>query len=51
MKTQEIPRFLLAGKKKSHLISRVMARTIQSLSHEAYCPIRLKSGQLIANQI
>ena len=43
MKTQEIPRFLLAGKKKSHLISRVMARTIQSLSHEAYCPIKLSN--------
>ena len=33
-----------------------MARTVQLLRHDAYCPVltvllRLKSGQLIANQI
>ena len=43
IKTQEIPNFvLLAVKLKSHLRARVMARTVQ---------LRLKSGQLIANQI
>ena len=40
IKTQEIPRFfLLAVTKKSHLSARVMARTVQLLRHEAYCPI------------
>ena len=39
------------------LSARVMGRTVQLLRHDAYCPInltvllRLKSGQLIANQI
>ena len=45
---------LCSSEKKSHLSSRVMARTVQLLRHDAYCPIlkkRLKSGQLIANQI
>ena len=48
---------LLAVKKKNHLSARVMARTVQLLRHDACCPItvhaqlRLKSGQLIANQI
>ena len=43
IKTQEIPNFvLLAVKLKSHLRARVMARTVQ---------LRLKSGQLITNQI
>ena len=41
MKTQEIPRFLLlAVKKKSHLSERVMARTVQLLRNDAYCPIK-----------
>ena len=40
IKTQEIPRFfLLAVTKKNHLSARVMARTVQLLRHEAYCPI------------
>ena len=47
--------FLLAVKKKSHLSARVMAHTVQLLRHDAYFPktvlLRLKSGQLIANQI
>ena len=57
IKTQEIPIFfLLTVTKKSHLSARAMARTVQLLRRDAYCPIltvllRLKSGQLIANQI
>ena len=31
--------FLLAVKKKSHLSERVMARAVQLLRHDAYCPI------------
>ena len=38
-------------KKKIHLSSRVMARTVQLLKHGACCLLRLKPGQLIANQI
>ena len=30
---------LVAVKKKSHLSVRVMARTVQLLRHDAYCPI------------
>ena len=41
IKTQEIPRFLLAVKKKSHLSARVMARTVQLLRHDEYRPIKL----------
>ena len=48
--------FASSEKKKCHLSARVMARTVQLLRHDAYCPIwtvqlRLKSGQLRANQI
>ena len=49
--------FANGEKKKSHLRAGVMARTVQLLRHDAYCPIklsnsvRLKSGQLIPNQI
>ena len=43
--------FFLAEKKKSHLSARVMTRIVQLLTHEAYFLLRLKSGQLIANQI
>ena len=44
IKRQEIPRFfLLAVKKKSHLSPRVMARTVQLLRHDAYCPIKLSN--------
>ena len=32
--------FLLAVK-KSHLIARLMARAVQLLRHDAYCPIKL----------
>ena len=39
IKTQEIPRFFLLAVKKSHLSARVMARTVQLLRHDAYCPI------------
>ena len=39
IKTQEIPRFLLAMK-KSHLSARMMARTVQLLRHDMYCPIK-----------
>ena len=38
-------------KKKIHLSSRVMARTVQLLKHGACCLLRLKPGQSIANQI
>ena len=38
-------------KKKNHLSSRVMARTVQLLKHGACCLLRLKPVQLIANQI
>ena len=31
--------FFASSKKKSHLSARVMARTVQLLSHDAYCPI------------
>ena len=31
--------FFPAAKKKSHLSARVIARTAQLLTHEAYCPI------------
>ena len=40
MKIQEIPIFWLAVK-KSHFSARVMARTVQSLRHDEYCPIKL----------
>ena len=33
--------FLLAVKKKIHLRACVMARTVQLLRHNAYCPIKL----------
>ena len=40
MKTQEIPRvFLLAVKKAVFLSVRAMARTVQLLRCDAYCPI------------
>ena len=39
IKTQEIPRFFLLAVKKSHLSACVMARTVQLLTHDAYCPI------------
>ena len=42
IKTQEIPRFFFASNKKSHLSTHVMAHTVL---------LRLKSGQLITNQI
>ena len=32
--------FSLAMNKKSHLSARVMARTVQLLRHDAYCPIK-----------
>ena len=47
--------FFASSEKKGHLSARVMAHTVQLLRHDAYCPktvlLRLKSGQLIANQI
>ena len=30
-----------SSKKKSHLSARVVARTVQLLRHDAYCPIKL----------
>ena len=40
IKTQEIPRpFFWPAVKKSHLSARVVARTVQLLRHDAYCPI------------
>ena len=42
IKTQEIPRFLLdSNEKKSRLSARVMARTVQLLRHDEYCPTKL----------
>ena len=35
--------FLPAVKKKTHLSARVMARTVQLLRHDAYCPIKLSN--------
>ena len=32
-----------SSEKKSHLSARVMARTVQLLRHDAYCPIKLLS--------
>ena len=43
IKTQEIPRFFWLAVKKSHLSACVMARTVQLLMHDAYCPIYLSS--------
>ena len=33
--------FFASNEKKSHLSARVMARTVQLLRHDAYCPIKL----------
>ena len=35
--------FCLLVVKKSHLSARVMARTVQLLRHDAYCPIKLSN--------
>ena len=35
--------FASSEKKKSHLSARVMARTVQLLRHDAYCPIKLSN--------
>ena len=32
-----------SSEKKSHLSARVMARTVQLLRHDAYCPIKLSN--------
>ena len=32
-----------SGEKKSHLRARVMARTVQLLKHDPYCPIKLSN--------
>ena len=40
IETQEIPRVFLLAVKKSHLSARVVARTVQLLRHDAYCPIK-----------
>ena len=32
--------FFASNEKKSHLSARVMARTVQLLRHDAYCPIK-----------
>ena len=42
IKIQEIPSFFATSEKKSHLRARVMARTVQSLRHDAYCPITVE---------
>ena len=41
IKTQEIPSFFARSEKKSHLRAHAMARTVQLLRHDAYCPIKL----------
>ena len=55
IKTQQILNFVLLALKKSHLSARVMARLSNYLGMTRTvllnCPIKLKSGQLIANQI
>ena len=43
IKRQEILRFFLLAVKKSHLSARVMARSVQLLRHDAYCPIKLSN--------
>ena len=43
IKTEEIPILFLLVVKKSHLSARVMARTVQLLKHDAYCPIKLSN--------
>ena len=35
--------FASSEKKKSHLSTRVMARTVQLIRHDAYCPIKLSN--------
>ena len=55
-KHKKFQEFFASNEKKSPLSTHVMARTVQLLRHDAYCPIklsklRLKSGQLRANQI
>ena len=40
---EEIRNFVLLAVKKSHLSVRVMARTVQLLRHDAYCPIKLSN--------
>ena len=36
-------KFCFASSEKSHLSARVMARTVQLLRHDAYCPIKLSN--------
>ena len=50
-KHNKIQEVLPAVKKKCHLGGCVMVRMVQFLRHDTYCPVRLKSGQLIAKQI
>ena len=35
--------FIASSEKKSHLSARVMARTVQLLRQDAYCPIKLSN--------
>ena len=41
IKTQEIPSFFYFSKKKPFKFAVAMARTVQLLRHDAYCPITL----------
>ena len=38
--------FFASSDKKSHLSARVMARTVQLLRHDAYCPISAEIGTI-----
>ena len=38
--------FFASSDKKSHLSARVMARTVQLLGHDAYCPISAEIGTI-----
>ena len=57
IKTQEIPRPFFCQQRKKAISARVMARSVQLLRHMWRVPsyytvlLRMKSGQLIANQI
>ena len=35
--------FTASSDKKNHLSARVMARTVQFIRHDAYCPIKLSN--------
>ena len=45
-KQEKFREFFASSDKKSHLSARVMARTVQLLRHDAYCPISAEIGTI-----